>query len=343
MPRARSLSQASKVNRQKAGKPTRPQRGGVDLPNLPDFIGPPPGTFDPGLEAQVRAAERGLIDLIEKERTSGHREGVDFRQAKTLLMRKISQGRADLQRRRGYATEDAGIDRSRLQTSFERDLEDLAIARQQGDEDFNRKLTEVQHSYATRAARQNEAAVAQGTFDAGTQAASGAVRGANQAFDKGLVETAHNRQLAALALSEGRVREDFGTRSGLIDEGLSRELSALGIQGHRLGLDARTQRGQLRRDLFRGRHDRADTISKAKREYGIYATDVAQQAFYQAHQLNPNIVFPIPSAAAGLAGGGHGPAIGGGVRARRPGAVANKAIGGAGVGGRRAYPRRPRY
>lgn len=338
MARAAGLSKASKVNRQKAGKPSGLRKGGVNLPNLPQFTGPPPGTFDPGLEAQVRAAERGLIDLIDKTRLEGHRESVDTRLARRLLERKVRQGKADLARQRGYAIEDADLDRSNLRTSFERDLQDLAIARQQGEEDYNRKLTEIQHSYATRAAVQSQAAVAQGVADVGTLSASEAVRGANQAYDKGLVDTSHARSLAALALAEGRTREDFARRSGLIDENLGRDLTRFGIQRYRLGQDLRTQRAGLRRDLFRGRHDRRDTISKAKREYGIYVTDVAQQAYYQAHQLNPNIVFPVPAAA----GGGHppgpvagGPAIGG-ARPRRPGVVTGSPI----RASRRSY-RRP--
>lgn len=338
MPRAASLSKASAVNRKASGK--RPARGGggVDLPNLPQFTGPPSGTFDPGLEAQVRAAERGLIDLIEKTRLEGHRASVDTRQARRLLERKVRQGQADLARQRGYTLEDAGLDRNRLQTNFQRDIEDLAIARQNGEEDYSRKLAEIQHAYATRAAVQQQAAVAQAVNDAGTTAASDAVRGANQAYDKGLTDTSHARAVAALNLADRRTREDYANRMGLVDQGLQRDLTRFGIQRHRMGQDLRTQRAALRRDLFRGLHDRHDTISKAKREYGIYVTDVAEQAFYQAHQLNPNIVFPVPAAAGG--GAPHpadptAPAIGG-ARPRRPGVVSGAPI----KASRRAY-RRP--
>lgn len=340
MPRAAALSKASAANRsKKSGAPKRrPAGGGVNLPNLPDFIGPPPGTFDPGLEAQVRAAERGLIDLIEKTRQEGRRETQDVRQARNLLMRKIRQGRADLQRSRGYALEDSGVQRGRLETSFARDLQDLAIAKQRGQEDYDRALVDMQHRYSRIGAEQDQASVAQGTDSLSAQAASGAVRGANQAYDKGGIDTAHRRAEEALALQEGRTREDYTLRSGLLGEDLERELTGLGIQQHRLGLEGRTQNRRLRLDALRGRQDRRTAVSQGIREYGIYATDLAQQAYYQAHQLNPKILFPVPSAAApavprrprkpAVSGGVAAPA---GTRRVRP----QPALG----GGRRAYTR----
>lgn len=316
MARAAALSKASAVNRKKAGAPSS-KRAGVNLPNLPSFNGPPPGTFDPGLEAQVRAAERGLIDLIEKTHREGGRESVDTQQARRLLERKVQQGHADIQRSRGYAVTDAGQAQGQLQTSFARDLQDLAIAKQNGEEDYQRKLLELQHSYADQAARQGQASVAQGTHETGTTAASDAVRGANERWDRSGVDTAHQRQLDAIALAEGRDTEDFTRQSGLISQDLGRQLTGFGIQDRRLGQEARTQQNKLSLARFRATQDRQTALSHAKREYGIYSTDVAQQAYYQAHQLNPNIIFPVPSAAAGLAPGAHpaGPAIGRGLPA----------------------------
>jgi hypothetical protein len=344
MPRAAALANASRANRRKSGQKTRSQAGGggVNLPNLPQFEGPPPGTFDPGLEAEVRSAERGLIDLIEKTRLEGHRESVDTRQARRLLERKVRQGQADIARRRGYAVQDAGTQQQQLQTSFERDLEDLAIAKQRGEQDYQRKLTELQHSYATRAAVQQQASVAQGTSESGTEAASTAVRGANQTYDKGIVDQANQRFLESNALAEQRAREDYGTRSGLIQQGLGRDLTAYGLQSYRLGQEERSQRNKLALAIQRATKDRHTTLSHAKREYGIYATDVAEQAYYQAHQLNPNIVFPTPAAAAHPGGGGQAAARHPGIGVGRPVPfrphTGNRAIGiGVGLGRARTY------
>lgn len=348
MPRAAGISRASKANRRKSGAKAPAAKGGVNLPNLPHFEGPPPGTFDPGLEAEVRSAERGLLDLIEKTRLEGHRESVDTHQARRLLERKIHQGRVDLGRRRGYAIEDAGTQQGALRTSFQRDLEDLATAKQQGEQDYQRKLTELQHSYATRAAEQQQAQVAQGTAEKGTEEASSAVRGANQHWDQGILDTARSRFLSANALAEQRAREDFATRSGLINRDLGRELTGYGIQDYRLGQELRTQRKKLALGIGRATKDRHTQISHAKREYGIYATDVAQQAYYQAHQLNPSIVFPGPSGPGAPVAPSHhaaaprGPAIGGAI-GYHPHAYGPALGRGVGVGRARTYLYRRPY
>lgn len=333
MPRAASLSKASAVNRKKAGSGSGGRAGGVNLPNLPTFNGPPAGTFDPGLEAQVRAAERGLLDLIEKTRLEGRRESHDTREARILLERKVRQGRSDIDRNRGYAIKDAGTQREGLGVNFARDLQDLAIAKQRGEEDYQKALTDMQHRYARIGAEQSQASVSQGTDSVGVEAASAAVRGANQSADKSEVDTAHRRAEEALALEDARTREDLARRLGLVDEGLGRELTGYGVQAHRLGLDQRTQRNRLHLEAARNRLDRRTNLSHAKREYGIYATDVAQQAYYQAHQLNPNIIFPSSAAGAPGAPRPHRPAIGGGLTAPR-------AASGVGVGsGARALNR----
>jgi len=306
MPRASSLTKKAADNRKKNGARS------TNLPNLPQFNGPPPGSFDPGLEAQVRAAERGLIDLIEKTRLEGRRESKDTREARQLLERKVRQGKADIARSRGYAIEDAGNQRGQLQTSFKRDLEDLAIAKQRGTEDYEKALTDMQHRYAQKAAEQSQGQVATGTDDAGTTTAAAAVRGANQAYDKSGVDTIHTRREEDLAQQEQRDREDFATQSGLIDQGLNRDLTGYGIQDFRLGKEQESQRHRLALGIARAHLDRQTSLSHAKREYGIYATDVAQQAYYQAHQLNPHILFPTPAGAAGGHPGGIHPAVGGG-------------------------------
>lgn len=298
MARAAALAKRSAVNRKAAGQ----KSGGVKLGyTSPEFVGPPPGTFDPGLEAQVRQSERGLLDLIEQEHLAGKRGRQDTRQAQNLLRRKISQGRADLSRSRGYAIQDAGEAGRDLGTSFARDLADLAQAKQRGEEDYNLALTSMQHKYATAAQRQSEAAIQQGTSEAGTTTASGAVRGANQAYDKQGVDLAHTRSLEDFARSEARLREGFGEGQADIARGLDRELTGNAIQGRRLGTEGRTQFKALHLAALRAYQDRLTKISHGKREQALYATDVAAQAYYQAHEKNPHILFPTPAAVGGAA------------------------------------------
>lgn len=297
MARAAGLAKRSEVNRKAAGKPT----GGVRLGyNPPEYIGPPAGSVDPGLEAQVRQSERGLYDLIEKTHREGKYEDQDTQQAIRLLKQKIGQQRADIARTKGYARVDAGQAREQLTTSFERDIADLGQAKQRGEEDYNRALTNMQHKYATQAAQQGEASIRQGTSEeASTETASGAVRAANQGYDKSQVDLEHERHLADIGQQEGRVRENFDVNSGQIDQSLGREMTGLDIQGRRLGLQGRTQFKGLVHAALRADKERATTLSHAKREQALYSTDIASQAFFAAHENNPHILFPTPAATAG--------------------------------------------
>jgi len=47
-----------------AGKTTAGIPGGMKAPTQTTIMRPPPGTYDPALDAQERAANRGLDDLI---------------------------------------------------------------------------------------------------------------------------------------------------------------------------------------------------------------------------------------------------------------------------------------
>lgn len=340
MARPAALAQRSAANRKAAGQKT----GGVRLGYTPpEFVGPPPGTYDPGLEAQVRQAERGLLDLEEQLRLEGKRGRQDTGQAQNLLRRKITQGRADLARARGYSITDASQADAQLHTSFARDLQDLAQAKERGEQDYQLALTAMQHKYATAAQRQGETSIQQGTNETGTTTASSAVRGANQAYDKQGLDLVHERSLQDLAMQEGRAREDFGTNEQQLQQGLDRELTGSRIQGQRLGQEGHTQFNALHLAALRAAQDRATKVSHGRREEGLYATDVTSQAYYQAHQQNPHILFPTPAAAAGspapTAPHPHRPAISGGA-AFVP-HVHHPVPGGVGLGPARSRPRRP--
>lgn len=280
---------------------TRP--GGVHLPyRFPGLGLPPPGSFDPGLEAQIRASQRGLIDLIEQTHRESKRTGQDVRQGQRKLGREERRSVSDIGRERGFATEDAAYAQGQLHTSFARDIESLAIARQRGEEDYQRTLVDMQHRYATTAAVQGERSLQQGTAEGGTTSATDAVRTANQAFDRGNVDTGHARSLFDLARSEDQARRDYGTQRGHIQTELERQLGQYDTAGTRLGQDTLTARHQLSLAALRAAQDRATKLSHAKREQTFYQTDVTGQAYFQAHQNNPNILFPTPAAAGGTSG-----------------------------------------
>ncbi len=271
---------------------------------------PPPGTFDPGLAAQIRSSERGLEDLIEKAKREGKRERVDVLQKRREQLREMHRGLYDIGRQKQYSIEDTQFARDQLGINFSRAITDLSTAKQRGTEDYERTLTDMQHRYATLAVRQQEGAVEQGTGERGTTAASAAVRGANLSHDKGAVDLSHLRDVQDLLRREGRLTEDYGTNLGRLQTEQDRRLLDFGVRGRRVHQDTSTALHTLARTAQRSRRDRELEVSKAKREQGIYATDVSEQAFYQAHKENPNLVFP--SSGPYGAGGAHepGPGVG---------------------------------
>jgi hypothetical protein len=289
--------------KRKAPPPRNPGGGAVLGYTFPELAGPPPGTFDPGLEAQVRSSQRGLLDLIEKSQLEGHRQHQDVSQKRRELRLQRRQGQGDIRRGRGYAEADARYAEGQMSTSFARDIEDLGIAKQQGEEAYNRALTDMQHRYAAEAIDQQSAAIRQGTAEAGSSEASLAVRSANQGHDTSELEREHRERAEELARREGRIRTDYGTDIGHLHDSLGRSLTDYGIQSRRLNQGTRREAHQLSLAALRANQDRATALSHAKREQGIYQTDVTQQEYFQAHQTNPNVLFPVPSAAGGLSTG----------------------------------------
>jgi hypothetical protein len=98
----RSKVGKAKVN---AAKPTPAEQRAIDrlrrsfAPFRPPSA-PPPGTYDPALDAQLRASERGLADVGEDYRTGGTRRFDDFQLGLGDLGRQRDEGLADLLRRR---------------------------------------------------------------------------------------------------------------------------------------------------------------------------------------------------------------------------------------------------
>lgn len=295
MARAIGLSNASAVNRAK--KPAAPKKSlGYDFPA---WDGPPPGSYDPGIKSQVETSERGLLDLIEEQQRKTHREGVDVGQDKRLLHRGVVQGVHDIARQRGYAEADAANADQGYRTSFARDLADLATARTQGTQDYEKTLGQLQQKYANQTAVQAQSRVATGTNDQGTTAASEAVDSANKAYEKGGVDQAHQRNEEALNTRQKRDEEDLSRQLDLSGEGLGRALTEAAVHSNRLHQEAQTKKQSLLLGQGRNDADRGTELSRAKREQALYAQDEAEQAYYQAHQLNPKIVFPTPASAGG--------------------------------------------
>lgn len=282
------------------------------------LTGPPLGSYDPALDYQLRASQRGLADLVETTRKESQRSRADFRTGRRLSRRQLGRDIFDLGLGLRQGEQDTAFEREGLDLSFSRSLQDLAEARQRGEEDYDRTLANLQREYAAQEFVQAQNAVAQGVDRGGGAAASATIRGANQAYDRQAIDTEHARALEDLARTEDRTRVDYGRDLRALDVNLARLVEQVGQQRQRSRQDFGAEARIDRRTFRRGMADRSEKLSRARREQGLYEPSVIEQMYFQAHQYNPKIRFPRPAALGSPMPGARGPRSP--RRGRRPGA-----------------------
>lgn len=185
--------------------------GTVAVPNPKPTIAPAPGTYDPSLDAALRAAQRGLGDLTLDTEKAGER--------------------ADSQRI---------LDSGSVQRTSGRSLADLLRERGRATQDFSTQRDDTRRGYRQLGGRQAEAAASQGVASGGSLRAALAARSENQGRDIGRIDQSEGRFLEDSRLAEGRLTEDrdlalaeieraFGYGSVDRQEGLARALRELGF------------------------------------------------------------------------------------------------------------------
>jgi hypothetical protein len=168
---------------------------------------PPPGTYDPALDAQERATGRGYEDLVQ-----------DYGVAK------------------GRAQDDFLLDKGTLQTELDRALGDAGTGRGRQREDYTRAIADLTRQYATLGGQQEERANAAGLFQGGALEQALRKRTANMALDRAPMDIADQRAemdfrtLVGSGGAGGRLREDFGTRVGRMGTTLDRQFGEQGDQ-----------------------------------------------------------------------------------------------------------------
>lgn len=224
------------------------------------LLRPPPGSYDPALDAQERAANRGLGDLVLDTEKSGSRSLTDY-----LL------GQGDLTRQRGEFGEDVAGQRAGLESSYGRSLSDLLTERTQAGEDYTRNLAQLQRNYdrlgSAQAGQQRKAGVSAG--GAGAQAAR--KRSENQAWERAPIDTGFGRFNEASKLAETRLGEDKATSLANI------------LQAERRGYgDLDRAGGTANLNYQRGTEDLTSQLARAKVENTFYGQDIAaaRQAQY---------------------------------------------------------------
>lgn len=202
--------------------PSRPFEPVVGNPNasLPDIPRyrpwrpwkpqqPPAGTYDPTIDINLGAAQRGYGDLV-----------TDIDAARARAMTDFLSGREGiaLGARRGY--QDIDSRQGELETGYGRNLTDLLTGRRQGVEDYGTRIAGLQRAYAAKGNQQLQAINARGLLYGSAQAQARARRAAGQGRDQAGLDTAQERFMDASRLAESRLGEDRTTALGQL--GLAR-------------------------------------------------------------------------------------------------------------------------
>jgi hypothetical protein len=243
--------------------PTRPS----PKPTTPTEIAPPFLSYDPSIEAQRRAAQRGLEDTEANVATKEHFAQTDLAHALAKLKTSTVRSRQDINR-----TASRG-----LQTLGNQEQNELTTgARAQAD--FNTSLANIARSFGQLGHRQAESANAAGTLDAGTQAASAAARAGNQRLAEAPINTARGREEEDLATALQRI----GTSRGQVTEDQGRSLTRTAQDREREAKAAK--RGTGRTDFEAGREQ-----ERARREAQITNIDLLAQEIYAARAEHPAV------------------------------------------------------
>jgi hypothetical protein len=174
-------------------------------------VNPPPGTYDPAIDAQVRAAQRGYGDLGQDYTVGKTRAQDDYLTA-------TQNDQTDYQNALGDLTQ-----------THDRSLSDLLLGRTRGTEDYNASVANLDRSYLRLGDQQTQAANAAGVIGGGALAQALQKRTANEAIDRAPIDTNYNRFLGDSQTQEGRINQDFTTGSSRLQDELNRQLGALSL------------------------------------------------------------------------------------------------------------------
>lgn len=241
-----------------------PHPGLVD-PTSSGLLQPPSMTFDPALEAQRRAAQRGLEDTEADVKTKKHFAEKDLELALRGIRTNTTHKRQDLNRSFTRGSEKLANQESDTKRNAERQ-----------EQDFHARLADIGRQFAELGHRQGEGANVAGVNDAGTAAASAAARGANQFRAEAPIHTA-----------EGRLHEDLMTALDRIATAHGQLESDHSLSLNRLKQDRNIQRREAHRETGRSEFGWGREEERARREAAIADTNLLEEEIYQARQNHP--------------------------------------------------------
>jgi hypothetical protein len=226
------------------------------------LLHPPPGSYDPALDAALRASKRGLGDVQFDTETNRERSASDYI---TAL--------GDIGRQKDELRQDTATQRGDVEQGYQRNLGDLLQQRGYTQQDYQSSIDALNRNYAQLGDAQRQAGNARGLLDGGYQAQAARKRAANQAIEKAPMDTAFSRALAASQTGEQRLGEDRSTTLRDLVTQSTRGRQALNRQG---GLDSQQYQ--------RGSQDLTTQLTRANRENTAFGLDTGSQKLYQALQ-----------------------------------------------------------
>ncbi len=220
---------------------------------------PPPGTYDPGIDYNAGASERGYQNTFDDAATLFERGREDY-----------NLGVGDLDRSRG------------------RSLADLLTGQFREQQDYETGIAENQRQFGILGRQQNERAAQQGIQSQGILGQAARVRMDNQNREHGRIDQQHLRNIDDTNTARTRVGEDYSTARQRLDLGFGREFG--GFRGNQFNspLTGQPMVGSLLTQLTR-----AGTENNAFQTYsaGQRASQAAQNGY-----VSPSLMPASPSA-----------------------------------------------
>lgn len=211
---------------------------------------PPPGTYDPALDAQEGQAVRGYGDLVSDTQRNRTYTTEDFNRAKDWTNTQTGWQVAD------------------LKTGHAREGQDYLTGNTYRRENFDTSTGERERQYGLLGQRQGSQINAAGLAGSGAGVLSARIRAANQAREQGLAQRDFTREQTGADLAHTRAGEDYTTGRQRVHDTKYHSLGEMGVQ------------------VGRTRAGYTTTLGRASRELGQFKIDTNRSRFYEARSNN---------------------------------------------------------
>lgn len=228
-------------------------------PWTPTNVQPPPGSYDPALDASLGRAQRGYGDLQSDYNPVG---------GKGAPGRLAQRAQDDLNLAVQGVTGESG--------TYTRSLSDLLRSRARESQDFatqqagvnrtaDRQVADTGRSFANLAANQADQQNATGNLEGGGALEAASKRAANEGLADSRINENRTLALAGLQTTHDRYGADSGTNETRLGQNKDTELGRLGLGYQRFTDDAAQKLARAGRELgFFGQDTTASKVSQAK-------------------------------------------------------------------------------